>query len=531
MQFVFPQEYHPLGEDRAISHTSEPKTLRLKGLLLRSSPNSTDGQVCKLFLREHVRRIVWTALGTEFSLRMNDIIGLTTTPDNHEVQPKVIEYLLHAFVKPKLECQCGPRSYRKSKREFHTFTFRFPISATQTKEEIRQFFNLFNKLLYSGEGRLRPRKLVVVVNPFGGHREAKSIYESAVKPMFQRAQIQIEYYETTSAEHAFQIAEQLSIEGVHGIVGVGGDGLINQLLNGFMKRKDYAKILRIPFGLVPAGSQNALAISVNGNISSEEHAFLILKGKTKGLDIIQAHNEDDGSITYGLICVAVGLIGDILHESENHRWMGPTRYQFSAVKHFFKGPQFKHYKAKIEYLLPPSLLLPSPSNSNLGTEEQPSSIPQWQTLEINEFQMLHAFNVAAETTQTSKQCYAECDDGMITLLVLRKGSRWDTIHFLMNTTSGNHLQMDSVKIIQAKQIRLTLCDVHCSPVNIDGELHKKPSVLHLRSLESAGTIFVRKTAEEEEEEELEDDQVREDELERALEGNLRDIDDTEKILY
>jgi len=307
---------------------------------------------------------------------------------------------------------------------------------------------------------------------------------------------------------------------------------MNQLFNGLMRRKDHAKILRIPFGQVPAGSQNALAISINGNLSAEEYTFLIIRGKTKGLDIIQTHNQDDGTIVYSLICVGLGMIGDILHESENHRWMGPTRYQFSALKQFLGGPQLKHYKAQIEYVPPPSLPRLSCS-SNLGVVSPcppPPESTQWLTLDTNEFHMLHAFNVAAESTQTAKQCYAECDDGVITLLILKKVSRLETIQFLINTSTGAHTQMDTVQIIQAKQVRVTLCPVHRSPVNIDGELHKTPSVLNLRCMESAASIFVGNTAEQDEEEELEDDQVLEDELENDREDkHIEDDEGEEKM--
>lgn len=43
---------------------------------------------------------------------------------------------------------------------------------------------------------------------------------------------------------------------------VSGDGLLNELINGIMQRPDWAKVARIPLGVIPAGSGNAVATSM-----------------------------------------------------------------------------------------------------------------------------------------------------------------------------------------------------------------------------------------------------------------------------
>lgn len=406
---------------------------------------------------------------------MDDVIGVSEPKEEKEH----VEFVIHAFLRAT-EPTCagcvpsGTQSNGDIEQRRRRFVFRIPESEPQTVKGMKQFLSLFNTLLFSGAGRKRPRKLVVVVNPFSGQRSGNAIYEKSIRPLLEQAHIEIDYHETASSEHAFDIAKDLSIDDVDGIVGVGGDGLLNQLLHGIMRRADAKRVLTIPLGLIPAGSQNALAISVNGFITPEEHTFNIIRGETKGLDIIDAYNQDTDEHNYALITVALGMIGDILEESENHRWMGPTRYQYSAVKQFFQGSQLKYYKAKVSYLPP-------------GSSDDSSA---WQTLDTEEFYMLHAFNVSAETTQTARQCHAECDDGVITLLILKKCSRMDTLSFLIQMESGTHALMDVVQIVQAKSVNIVLSPTHSSPVNIDGELHNAPSTMVLNCLQSFAKMFV-----------------------------------------
>jgi hypothetical protein len=60
---------------------------------------------------------------------------------------------------------------------------------------------------------------------------------------------------------------------------VGGDGLINEVVNGLMNREDKEHAIKIPIGIIPAGSQNALAVSGSGGSDPELHALAIIKGR------------------------------------------------------------------------------------------------------------------------------------------------------------------------------------------------------------------------------------------------------------
>lgn len=48
-----------------------------------------------------------------------------------------------------------------------------------------------------------------------------------------------------------------------GIIVIGGDGVLYEVINGIMERPDWKNIIKmIPFGIIPGGSGNGLAKSL-----------------------------------------------------------------------------------------------------------------------------------------------------------------------------------------------------------------------------------------------------------------------------
>jgi diacylglycerol kinase family enzyme len=43
---------------------------------------------------------------------------------------------------------------------------------------------------------------------------------------------------------------------------VSGDGLLNEMLNGLMARQDWVDAVKIPLGIIPAGSGNAVSTAM-----------------------------------------------------------------------------------------------------------------------------------------------------------------------------------------------------------------------------------------------------------------------------
>ncbi|XP_044535218.1 ceramide kinase [Gracilinanus agilis] len=111
----------------------------------------------------------------------------------------------------------------------------------------------------------RPKHLLVYINPFGGKRQAKRVYEQKIVPLFNLASITTEVIVTEHANHAKDSLFEINIEKYDGIICVGGDGMFSEVLHGLIGRtqRDYgidqndpkASLVQcnLRIGIIPAG--------------------------------------------------------------------------------------------------------------------------------------------------------------------------------------------------------------------------------------------------------------------------------------
>jgi Sphingosine kinase and enzymes related to eukaryotic diacylglycerol kinase len=97
----------------------------------------------------------------------------------------------------------------------------------------------------------------------------------------------------------------LNLKNYDGIVIVGGDGLVHEVINALCNRKS-ENPSQIPLGVIPAGSGNALAqylcASINEKTSLISSAFIIIKGKGVPFDVSKVLFES-GKIVHSFLSV------------------------------------------------------------------------------------------------------------------------------------------------------------------------------------------------------------------------------------
>ena len=94
-------------------------------------------------------------------------------------------------------------------------------------EVISWWFTSLTSLLSPATSR--PTRLLVFINPFGGHGTAKQIWENKVASVFQIAGITSKVIVTENAEHADKVIQSSSLDHYDGIISVGGDGMFSQV--------------------------------------------------------------------------------------------------------------------------------------------------------------------------------------------------------------------------------------------------------------------------------------------------------------
>jgi len=92
-------------------------------------------------------------------------------------------------------------------------------------------------------------KWVFIVNPIAGNGFAEQ-YESTVEEMIRRYEVDAEVVYTAFAGHATELAAAYADKGYKYIIGVGGDGTMNEIARPLIGRKD------VIVGIIPAGTGN-----------------------------------------------------------------------------------------------------------------------------------------------------------------------------------------------------------------------------------------------------------------------------------
>ncbi|KFQ26625.1 Ceramide kinase, partial [Mesitornis unicolor] len=207
----------------------------------------------------------------------------------------------------------------------------------------------------------RPKHLLVYINPYGGKRQGKRIYEQKVAPLFSLASISTDVVITEHANHAKDNLFEVNINKYDGVVCVGGDGMFSEVMNGLIGRmqKDSgidqnnpkAPLVQcsIRIGIIKKGltfrSTDCICYSTVGISDPVTSALHIIVGDCQPLDVCAVHH-NNMLLKYSVSLLGYGFYGDILKDSEKKRWMGPMRYEYSGVKTFLSH---QYYEGTISF--------------------------------------------------------------------------------------------------------------------------------------------------------------------------------------
>jgi sphingosine kinase len=111
--------------------------------------------------------------------------------------------------------------------------------------------------------QIPPTKYLVFLNPVGGQKKAREIYDSVVAPMLDQASVDHDLVVTTRARHAEEYAMEADFDAYDGFFVMGGDGIIHEVLQGIRKRADANQLLKkLKMGAIGCGTSNGLAASI-----------------------------------------------------------------------------------------------------------------------------------------------------------------------------------------------------------------------------------------------------------------------------
>jgi diacylglycerol kinase (ATP) len=139
-----------------------------------------------------------------------------------------------------------------------------------------------------------PQAPLVIVNPVAGAGRALQL-EPQVRAVLEGSGVSARLLETQEPGHAERLAAAAADLGHDRVVAVGGDGTINEIVNGLMAGSA-AGGDRVALGVVPAGSGNDLVRSLGLPLAPMAALSVALGPDTRPLDLGFA--QDDGARRY-----------------------------------------------------------------------------------------------------------------------------------------------------------------------------------------------------------------------------------------
>ena len=183
-------------------------------------------------------------------------------------------------------------------------------------------------------------RAVLVFNPKATATNAR------VRDVLKRAlesDLKLDVVETKRRGHAIDAARQAAADDVELVVVLGGDGTVNEVVNGIAGSPT-------ELAVVPGGSTNVFARALGLSASPVEATSEILDALRTGRRRRVGLGVANGR--YFTFCAGVGLDAEVVRVVERHRRKGrratPALYVRSAVSHYYTGTERKLPSVTIE---------------------------------------------------------------------------------------------------------------------------------------------------------------------------------------
>lgn len=264
------------------------------------------------------------------------------------------------------------------------------------------------------------QRTLIIFNPAARGEKAR-----ADRERIQRLAPDAVIRTTSAAGDAEAIAERGVEQGFDIIVAAGGDGTINEVVNGIAGSD-------VTLGLLPTGTMNVFATELGIPSDRTKGWDIIQRGETREIDLPVANDQ------YFVQLAGAGFDAQIVKETrlEDKRAFGPLSYLVSAAQIAARKPPTIHVDTVDQGRLSGSFVLIGNGRLYGGP------FPLFKLAKI--------------------------DDGLLDILVFKNLGYLEIVRYLQGVLFGTHIEMPDVQYVQTREARVTSSgDV---PVEVDGEL-------------------------------------------------------------
>ncbi|AVP37515.1 diacylglycerol kinase [Staphylococcus felis] len=267
----------------------------------------------------------------------------------------------------------------------------------------------------------------IIYNPTSGKELFKRALPDVLAQM-EQAGYETSAYATQRIGDATEEAARVINQNFDLLIVAGGDGTLNEVINGIAEKPNRPKI-----GLIPMGTVNDFGRALHLPTDIFEAVKVILTGKTVEVDIGKMNSR------YFINLAGGGKITEVSYEapSKLKSIVGPFAYY---IKGFEMLPQMNAVNVRIEYdgeifERDIMLFLLGLTNSMAGFEKL---VPD-----------------------------AKLDDGMFSLLIVEKANIAELGHIMTLASRGEHVNHPKVHYYKAQAINIS--SFSDMPLNVDGE--------------------------------------------------------------
>jgi len=269
-------------------------------------------------------------------------------------------------------------------------------------------------------------KFYCIVNPYAGKGKTEKLWPSIYKNL-QKIGKEINFEFTQSKGHAKELARQATNSNYRGIITIGGDGTINEVINGIVGTN-------LPLGIIPTGSGNDLCKTLNIPLDPFEAIIVLAQGKDTEINI----GEVDGRYF-----VNVGSVG---FDAAVAKWVNNTNLFKNSLAYylaiFYNIIRNKHYKLKINLdgkIIEKECTLVAVANGKYYGS---------------------GYKIAP---------YADLYDKLFDVVIVNAVSPVEIIKTLPGIKEGKHIENPNVNIYKAKKVIINNTKQKV-PVQVDGEV-------------------------------------------------------------
>ncbi len=272
------------------------------------------------------------------------------------------------------------------------------------------------------------QKTVIICNPNAGSMDD---HEETRAQLAELSRAEIRF--TKEKGDATRFAQEAVKQGAEIVLAAGGDGTLNEVVNGIAPTADHVRL-----GLIPLGTGNDFARMLELPSSVAECLEVIRAGNVREIDLVRVTSDQ---VRYFLNVSAGGFSGtvnDKMTPEIKENW-GPLAYLRCAAEAL---PELRAYRAKL-------------------------TLDDTDTLELDLYNVVVANGryVAGGTLIAPE---ASIDDGLLDLILIPKNPALDLALVAAQIALGKHLDSDGVVFRRAARVA-----VESTPgmwFNVDGEL-------------------------------------------------------------